>query len=347
MSAVITQIPPQKVFEHLNDLESIPFQSRVLASSTLSNFLRVALWNQSLMSPRCIPEPIHVTRVIGQVVKRLDTLHERDNIVSVACREALNGLCLIGDAVHIGNGYHLPTASRLIQWSQNLQLVVGGLPNNVLEYQLDKRTIKYTSGRFFDSFPESNLSKQAFVSWMKLPALDIRSWTEMQCKLPLKSCDYENPDWEVYLPWERRARTQSNRWVKLNAFTSAKPTIQLCREMAGLTNHRTVYLARVVNRANNVRITGIRELTNRDERRRVRLGLDIINNVENNFRFLRENQFGKIRVGDFYPSEIMRVLTALAFHIKNIRQREWEFLVHESVLPVLSEKLQIFGIKLT
>jgi hypothetical protein len=156
----------------------------------------------------------------------------------------------LGEFVHCGQGYYLPTPVRLIPLCSGGALVVGGLPTWALRQQLAPAIGWAGLGRVLlpteAACMRANVFRQSVDTWMGRPAQDVVPWTKEMLHharraLLSAGSPAEVAAYQVYQP--HRSDSQISRWISPNEWQPARSSageLWLCRST---TRPRRFWLA--------------------------------------------------------------------------------------------------------
>jgi hypothetical protein len=145
----------------------------------------------------------------------------------------------LGEIVHCGQGYYLPTPVRLIPLGSGGALVVGGRPTWALRQQLGLAVGWAGLGRMLPPIEAgcvpADVFRQSGDTWMGRPVQDLVMWTEEMLNNARRSLlsagsPAEVAAYQVYQP--HRSDSQIRRWISPNEWQAARYSageLWLCR----------------------------------------------------------------------------------------------------------------------
>lgn len=156
-------------------------------------------------------------------------------------KNKLKNLQLIGDILHIGNGYWIPAPIRLVQLpdQENIALI-GGCATQYAYNIIDSRSIFQAGlGRLTkkEIIRKTTIEKkelwQPYEQWIGWLPKDLISWTEIQLECARKkggSTSFSFENYEIFASFQSR-RTSRSAWLRADEVSGELPDniVLLCK----------------------------------------------------------------------------------------------------------------------
>lgn len=231
----------------------LPTENNIQRDLIIAEYLRFSLYKLSFLPREKRFAPIYVSQLLNEVHNRLEAVWEELNLSRLRSlnngielgansrrddpiRQVLEQLNLLGDCVHIGRGYWLPSPVRLVRLPNSDKIaVLGGLATPELKRLLP--TVQLVGlGRLISdncSVKQKEMVWQDYHNWVGWIPEELPVWTERVVDRVMIEGSTSSPtfmDFEVYV-LDRSMRHRNFRpWIPATAFIEMKTTgIQLCR----------------------------------------------------------------------------------------------------------------------
>ncbi|WP_047155180.1 hypothetical protein [Aneurinibacillus tyrosinisolvens] len=301
--------------------------------------------------------PVHIRRLINTVSGHLKVLWSElekeksqflfklnnDNqeiTINDEIKWVLERIALLGDCMHIGNGFWLPTPIKLVQLPQsNETIIIGGFDTQSLKsYFPSVRIAGY--GRFllnkeipFGYYQNKNWW-QDYQNWLGWIPKDLHSWTQEKINCINKEGSLSSStflDFEVFVStWAIKNRVRQS-WIPFETFLgmNGTETVMLCR-----TKKPTRYFLGVFEKARMVRELAIQE---QDIARWLMVGLRIRHGLKPYARWKGNN----LTVYPPLPFSLERHLTIYA--CKLLTRHKGNYYVPKFFHGNINKFLHLFG----
>ena len=268
--------------------------------------------------------PAHVNRIASVCVR----------LGGADCASALTVLEQLREAQHLGNGYWVPTPTRVVQ-IPGQQLVISALPTSELIRGIGN--IRHSNGfaRLVEGMPPASLPWEEYDQWLGAPK-DIRKWTENAInsgRERLKATVHPSGQIWVYAPWLVVARgRQKKRWIELSEWAIERDELVVCRQGTGI--HRRNFWAVIKHaRVSAESPIGVDLL-------RLLYGLNVVNKAQTSIQMLEVDGLVQISMPPL-PAEETRLVVALARgESKNGKE---SYVIEAGSLPIFVELFERLG----
>lgn len=265
--------------------------------------------------------PVHVLRLLNLAT----SLEYAEMDVRPRIRETLEELADAGDVVELANGRWLPAPTREVrlETSDDVRLVIGGVPTSLLPSDISSKlenngVYRRTRGDFVAK--QLSLPGESRESWMGESPDDLRGWTKASFEGRFEACREEGRYFFFYAPELYHASTpQALRWTERPDKLSGR---YLCRHDLPFGLRR--YYAGEIIAGKLTRILALRV----SDLRRVMYGLDLLAGKAVTVEETRRGDGIGIVLKSELPKPERRLFAALGmltFRDENYYPRTWHF----------------------
>jgi hypothetical protein len=309
--------------------------------------------------------PVHVNRLLAVVRKQLgfwlppslpapwavDEGDEENLELPDLARRSLQKLVFLRECAHTGNGYYLPTPTRLVELPVGGTLLLTGLPTHLAEETAGLKL--WTAGlarivhpRDLNKIQTRSLPSQAFTQWLGLPNLPLDAWTKQMLHSGtqrLRPSASESKFFTVYLPEFTRHTYQYYRWLPSHQWSGTQDRLYLCRSES---HPRRYWLAQLQGKGESVHLE--REAPVPPPLvRRLQYGLDLLAGAP---VFARMSSHAKqlftLSLQSWPAWEELRLLFALGLQTSVPHQFPIAFEFRQEWQPTIEHAIQSLGIDL-
>ncbi|MCI3918745.1 hypothetical protein MO973_00660 [Paenibacillus sp. TRM 82003] len=242
----------------LPSADSKHWPEEIVQEAIISEYLREIIYVLSSNNNENKPgrfTPVYLTKIINTLRNHLEVVWPRtkgtpffsiraidedgtDTLNTSSIKGTLSSLQLVGDIMHVGDGFWLPAPFRLIQLPDGDDIgIIGGWPTNHISRKFQSVT-NAGIGRILKvkQAPKSAFSAhswQSFESWRGWVPDNLIEWTQSQVK---RAQAYGSQSSESYIDYElyvsfRAKRYYKSSWVRFEDFDSneLQKQVLLCR----------------------------------------------------------------------------------------------------------------------